>query len=473
MIRLMWRFGLLILAAIVFAWLADRPGTVTIRWLGREIEAPVIAAAAILVVSVVAALFLWSVLRRLWNSPTTAREYWRFRRTRKAHESLARGIIAAGAGDAQAASRHAAIAAASVGDEPLAKLLAAQAAQLKGDRAAVTRIFEDMAKSKETEALGLRGLFTEARAAGDIEKARQLAERALGLNPQLAWAATAVLQIQTARKDWSGAALTFGRQARDDESGKKLAALLAADALAAEDKTPDAAMAAALRAHKLDPALVPAALVAARLHIARGKTRKALAVLSATWKLSPHPDLAEVAAHAKAGEGPEARFERVRDFVGPTEESLEAAFALARAAVAARRHDAARKVLEPHIAAAPQSRLCSLMADIEESQGHAGAAREWLARALKAPRDPVWVSDGVASLRWSPVSPVTGDIMPSQWKPPFDVSESLGPPEPAVVAENLPAPAAEKPRQVEPLRPPDDPGPKGFDLEMDGLSGKA
>ena len=58
---------------------------------------------------------------------------------------------------------------------PLVNVLAAQAAQLKGDRAQVKRIFEEMTKSPDTEALGLRGLFSEARQAGD-DPARTLAK---------------------------------------------------------------------------------------------------------------------------------------------------------------------------------------------------------------------------------------------------------------------------------------------------------
>ena len=49
-----------------------------------------------------------------------------------------------------------------------------------------------------------------------------------------------------------------------------------------------------------------------------------------------------------------------------------------------------------------------------------GLIKHWLARALNAPRDPMWVSDGVASNRWVPVSPVTGEIVPCEWKVPFD-----------------------------------------------------
>ena len=46
MIRLILRFLLLAAAAAGFAWLADRPGTIVIRWLNREIETSVLAGLA-------------------------------------------------------------------------------------------------------------------------------------------------------------------------------------------------------------------------------------------------------------------------------------------------------------------------------------------------------------------------------------------------------------------------------------------
>src|SRR4029079_2173151 len=90
-------------------------------------------------------------------------------------------------------------------DEPLVKLLELQAAQIRGDRTAVRRGFESMLKSPETEVLGLRGLFAEARQAGDIATRRALAARALKLNPSLGWASSAMLAIQSANGDWPAA----------------------------------------------------------------------------------------------------------------------------------------------------------------------------------------------------------------------------------------------------------------------------
>ena len=268
MIRLFWRFALLVAAAALFAWLADRPGTVTIRWLGREIETSFIAGVVMAFLLVLAVWFVWGLFAKLWRSPQTVGRYWRYRKTRKGYESLSRGIIAAGAGDAAAAARHAAVAGNALADEPLVNVLAAQAAQLKGDRASVKRIFEAMTRSPETEALGLRGLFAEARQSGDMAAARAHAARALALNSRLAWASAAMLQLQSLGKDWEGAEATLAQQAKsgllsNDEASRKQAAMLAAHALELEDKERARARDLALRAHKLDPALVPAALVAA------------------------------------------------------------------------------------------------------------------------------------------------------------------------------------------------------------------
>ena len=484
MIKLLWRFLLLVALAAGFAWLADRPGTLTIRWLGREIQMSFIAGVVLAVLAVVAIWFVWSLFRRLWHSPQAMGRWYSFRKNRKGYESLSRGIIAAGAGDAAAAAKHAAIAGNALADEPLVNVLAAQAAQLKGDRAQVKRIFEEMTKSPDTEALGLRGLFSEARQAGDVAAARRHAERALALNPRLSWASTAVLQLQSGAKDWNAATATLVQQTKSGlipqaEGYTKQAAMLAAEALQLEDSDKPRALEFALRAHKLDPALVPAALVAARVLVTQASTRKASKMLKETWILSPHPELADVQANLIPGEGPDARLDRVRELLKEDKGGLEGAVALARAATCAQRWDMARDALQPYVDNRPQARVCALMADIEDAQGDKGRAREWLARALTAPRDPIWVSDGVASPRWTPVSPVSGEIVPCEWKAPFEMPEQLEADRPAATTATaaIAAPETtidsepmtlEAPRMVQHQRPPDDPGlPEDFDAPPD------
>ena len=44
MISLLIRFALVVTLAIAFAWLADQPGDLTLRWLGYEIQTSLMAA---------------------------------------------------------------------------------------------------------------------------------------------------------------------------------------------------------------------------------------------------------------------------------------------------------------------------------------------------------------------------------------------------------------------------------------------
>ncbi len=464
MVKLIWRFALLVLAGLVFAWLADRPGQVEIQWLGRVIHASILVSAIGLGVFFLLIILVWRLFRKIWNSPKTAREYWRFRKQRKAYESLSRGIVAAGAGDAAAAARHAAIAGESLKNEPLVNLLAAQAAQLRGDRAAVKQAFEAMANKVETEFLGLRGLFAEARQNSDWKEARTIAEKAYGKNPRLAWASTAVLQTQLMAKDWAAAAKTLEQQQKAGlldraDAQKRRAIVLAADALGLEDADKERALEQALAAHAADVSLVPASLVAARLQIAAHQPKKAVKLIRASWGANPHPDLAATLAKAFPADSPEERFERIRDLVGKAPENIEAAYALAHAAFEAHRLEAARELLQPFMQPRPQQRICALMAQIEDEAGDKGRSREWLARAIHAPRDPVWVADGVASAHWVPVSPITGEIVTCLWKPPFEQPDGTAISfRPDADPGKTDASSSEKPKVLEPLRLPDDPG---------------
>ena len=59
------------------------------------------------------------------------------------------------------------------------------------------------------------------------------------------------------------------------------------------------------------------------------------------------------------------------------------------------------------------------MAEIEADEfGNKGRAREWLARAVHAPRDPVWTAQGFIAPEWMPVSPVSGELGAFEWKVP-------------------------------------------------------
>jgi HemY protein len=73
--------------------------------------------------------------------------------------------------------------------------------------------------------------------------------------------------------------------------------------------------------------------------------------------------------------------------------------------------------------------------------------RAWLARAVRAPRDPVWEADGVVSEEWAPTSPVTGRLDAFEWRePPERLGQVIEPDllePPVLAAAERPAPAIE------------------------------
>lgn len=424
MIRLvLFLLGILALVAGLH-WLADRPGNITVEWLGYIAETSVFRALIILAVVLSLALVAWSLLRQIWQSPAAMGRYLYRRRQKRGLDALTSGIIAVGAGDRTLAIRYAAQARKALPHEPLTHLLRAQAAQIGGDRATARRIFEAMLASPDTEQLGLRGLFLEAEREGEREAARQFAERALQRNPKLGWPVEALFDLQCRAEDWQAALNTLDIARRQHliekaPANRRRAVLLTAQAQATEDGIPDKALELALEAHKLAPDLVPAAAIAGRILAARGKTPRAARVLLKTWRLAPHPDLAAAYAYARPGDSPRDRLNRVRHLSRLSPNHTEAQIAVAISAIEARDWDEARRALEPLIDGRLTPRVCTLMARIEgEQNSDAGRVREWLARAVNAVRDPAWTADGVISDHWSPVSPVTGALDALRWRAP-------------------------------------------------------
>lgn len=418
---------LLLIAALATGagWLADRPGTVTVVWLGRQIEFEVLTGiVAVVLAAALVMLLLW-LLRWLVTSPAMAARALRRRKQEKGREAIQRGIVAVGAGDRRAAERHASEAERYAPDSPLTLLLKAQAAQLAGDRPGAEKAFRAMVERSDTRVLGLRGLHVEAQRRNDAAAARAIAEEAVKVAPGAAWAAQAVLESQTLSGDWDGAIATVEKQyaARvidKDTARRRRAVLLTAKAAALEETDPPKAKALALEAVSLAPTLVPAAAIAGRLLAHDNDPRKASKIIETAWKAMPHPDLAEAYARARHGDSRLDQLRRVEYLARFTPSHPEALLAVARAAIDAGEFATAHRALDEAVAIEPTQRVCLLMAELftREASDY-GRAREWMARALRAPRDPVWTADGQASDVWLPASPVTGRLDAFEWKVPL------------------------------------------------------
>lgn len=433
MIRILFFLAAVFALGLGFAWLADRPGELVVTISGLQIQASLMVAAVALVAVVAAVMILWWLVKAIWNSPYTVSRYFRVRRRDRGYQALSTGMIAAGAGDGSLARRMNKEAAKLIRSEtePLIQLLDAQASLLEGDHKAAREKFEAMLDDPEMRLLGLRGLYLEAERLGDRNAARHYAGRAAETAPHLAWAANATIEDRVAAGDWDAALKLVDSQKAAgqldrDAANRQRAVLLTAKAEALFERDAAAARGAALEANKLQPGFAPAAIIAARSVFRQNDIRKGAKILEAAWRALAHPDVGDLYVHARPGDAVGDRLNRAKKLKSMRQNNAESALLVARAALDAGDTKLARAEAESAARMEPREGAFLLLADIEEAEsGDEGLIRQYLARAVRAPRDPAWVADGVVSDRWAPVSPVTGRLDAFEWRAPVERAGAL------------------------------------------------
>ncbi len=454
MIRILIFLAVVFALGLGFAWLADRPGEMVVTFNGYQYQVSLMVAAVAIVAVVAAVMIVWWLIKSLWNSPYTISRYFRVRRRDRGYQALSTGMIAAGAGDGALARKKTKEAAKLIrsDQEPLIHLLEAQASLLEGDHEGAREKFEAMLDDPEMRLLGLRGLYLEAERLGDRNAARHYAGRAAAVAPQLAWAAESTLEDLTGRGDWDSAlklveAQKSTRQIERDAANRRRAVLLTAKAQSLTDSDPNTAKTAALEANKLAPDFAPAAVAAASLLFKQNDVRKGSKILEAAWKAEPHPEIAELYTHARPGDAVVDRLNRAKKLQELKRNNAESSMTVARAALDAQDFSTARREAEAALRMDRREGAYLLLADIEEAEtGDQGKIRQLLSKAVRAPRDPAWVADGVVSERWAPVSPVSGKLDAFTWRAPM---ERLG----QLIDSHEDAPAAEVPVLAAPAKP--------------------
>ncbi|CAD7042767.1 heme biosynthesis protein HemY [Pseudorhizobium endolithicum] len=441
-----------------FSWLADRPGLISITWQDYLIETSLMVAATALAAVIAAIMILWWLVQLIWTSPHSVRRYFRARKRDRGYQALSTGLIAAGAGNAILARKMSLRAQGLLraDQEPLLQLLDAQAALIEGRHDDARRRFERMAEDPETRELGLRGLYVEARRAGADEAARQYAERAAEHAPYLPWAAEATLEARCRDGRWDEAIRLLEQQRIASVIDRKQAdrwkaVLLTAKAGERLESEPKAARDDALAALKLAKDLVPAAVIAAKGYLREDNIRRAASVLEGVWKAAPHPEIARTYVRARSGDSAVDRLKRAEKLEAIRPNNVESLVAVAEAALDARELERARAKAEAAARMGPRESIYLLLADIEEADtGDQGRIRHWMAQALRAPRDPAWVADGLVSEQWLPMSPVSGRIDAFEWKVPFGQLEGPieeGDPTGGAIAELPPVASEPEPEQ--------------------------
>ena len=372
------------------------PGTVEINWYGVRIDTTGLFAVLVLVFVLAIALPLLRMIMFLMDAPGRIGKAGERAKFRRGQEALALGLIAAEAGEFDAARRHADKAEDLIDEPRLAMLLQARAAEVAGDYPAAERAYSGMLQNEDTEVLGRKGLMNAALKRGDRTAARAHADAALRASKTSTWPFQYAFDLAVQAADWDGAldALEIGdkrKQLEDKVAKRRRAVLLAAAGARLErDRRADRAADMAQKAFRMAPTFAPAGALAARLLAAEGKHERAASILEEAWENGPHPALAHAYRDLAAGESREARAERMTAFIDRRREHRESKIVLAELAMERGDWGAAQSALEDAYRENPSSRICILFAQVARGRGEENAVRTWLAQAAAAPREADW-----------------------------------------------------------------------------------
>ena len=425
MMRALWLFLLIALIALGASQVAEIPGTVTVTRPDLEISLSIPVAIVGVIVLSITTILAYRVITAFVDAPA---EFFRWRAMGRQTRGLAavtKGLVAVAAGDDEEARKQTRKALSLVGEPPLALLLAAQAAQMEGDDEAAQRYFTQMLQSRETEFLGLRGLYMSAIRRQDINQALLIAERARLLRPKTRWALTALFDLNVGLRKWTEAAAAVDMQVKarqlDPAIAKRRKAVLATAGAQAARAAGEGEAAARLAedALSLVPGFGPAAIIAAESATAQGKLWRAASLIEAAWSRGPHPDLARTYASMRAEEPPQARAKRLSGLAAMNPHHPESRILAAAASMSQGRFQEASEHLRPLAENTPTVRVCMIMSEIERGlAGESMLARDWATRALKAPQDATWACDACLRTQneWSATCNACGAFDTLTWQ---------------------------------------------------------
>ena len=400
MIRVAVVLFLVAALAVTALALGGDAGSATLVWRGWQVDMTAAAAALLVLFTSLLATIFWNALKWILEAPQRAARSRLEAKRKQGQEALARGFLAAAAGDGSEARRLAQKAAELAEDSPaLVRVLAAQAAEAAGDLPAAKAAYSAMLGFPDMRLAGLKGLMQTALAEGDRPAAIRHAQSAYGQAKTARWAWRALLEERLEAGDWAAALdLVSGAQERKIVSplvaDRTRAALLAASAASFEsdpvERLRGQALDFALQSAKLKPDFAPGVVMAARLLAADGKVSRASSLIEGAWKGRPHPALWLAWRDLRTDETPRERAKRLTALAALNPDDRESRILMVEQALTAGEIAAAREAARKLEAEPLTQRLAGLQARAANAAGAVDEARAWIARGNAAPQEPDW-----------------------------------------------------------------------------------
>ena len=387
---------IVLIAALAFGWWAyTLPGKVTVP-IGTE-EISIKSGAAVALVLALSGLMAaaWWIISGIFVLPGRIARSRRQSKSRKANAALTEGLLAAEAGDAEAALKLARKAAKHAEDERLKLLLEARAAEANDDWAGAERAWSQLTRLPGGQLAGLRGSAMAASERGDQLTAETRAREALGLKSSADWPFNSLFDLQVSKGEWEKAldTLTTGERRgmiKGDSLRRRRAVLLTAHAVGLPHDEKGAAQKALAEAIRSAPGFPPAAFHGAKALMVDGKAKAAQGVLELGWKARPHPALAQLSRRLVPQDTQANIAQRLQALIAAQPNHRESKILMAEIAMDKAEWVGAIRSLALLVEENPTARLCLLMERALKGYGDPSEAARWGRMAVSASREPDW-----------------------------------------------------------------------------------
>ena len=391
-------------------WLTDNPGSVTIYWLGYEIQTYFGVLLFALLGLLMSILLFARIVRVIFKSP---REFFNARKRRReteGYKALTFGMAAVAAGDKDEAAKFSKQAEKLLGNPRITRLLSAQTAALNGDGEAASRFFNTLSNDKETRFVGLVGLIRQAQHSGNTTVVHKLTKEAYELRPGSAFIVETLFDLQIANGSWEEANKTLAdsvrRKVKPESLVKKsravvLSALAQSKKLEGNEKE---AIFASESALNYDKEFVPAALIRTGLISDVKSQRKAVSFIESFCKRKPHPKILEAYVKLWQNEEDLQKYQRLQNLLDHKVVDDEVMLFMAQSALNAHLWREARSKIELIKEKKVTVSYCLLMSELEKLEMHDdNLSKSWLEKASRALPDKTWAcnSCGAVALEWS------------------------------------------------------------------------
>lgn len=235
-------------------------------------------------------------------------------------------------------------------------------------------------------------------------------------SPRMTENASPELAAKVKAGDWEAAAALI--QEKTPGGAHLKATLKLAQAMALGPSDAAAALARAQEALENDPPFMPAALLVARLLDGRGESDKAIQILEATWRQVPGYPLVSLYFDLSKNRDPQEFLIAVEAFVADRAGHPESQLALGEAATNAMAWGRARRHLIASLKRQPSSKAYTLLARIEDEEaGDQAAAERWRHKAKDLLSDYGWYCQrcGTGMPDWAPLCPSCTGVGTVAW----------------------------------------------------------